>query len=310
MSSRITLRQLQAFIAVAQAQSFTRAAERLNLAQPIVSGLVRDLEAEVGFRLFNRTTRRVEPTDAALEFLHDVERINDNVEMALRRARDIGLRRRGHIAVGAPPLLAAALMPHAMADFAQHSPDITVTLVDRPIADLHQMLKDGELHLAIGTFLRVDPSITRRSLVTDSFSLLCRTDHPLAALKRPRWRDLEGHALIALRGGNGIREQLERGYAAAGLTAEPAHEFSQLATVIAMVEAGFGLTVLPLYGLTALPSDQLIARPLNSPSLKRDFDVVHRADRTLSPGALAFIDSLGRAARDLKRQHTTAVTHD
>lgn len=302
MNSRITLRQLQAFIAVAQAQSFTRAAERLNLAQPIVSGLIRDLEAEVGFRLFNRTTRRVEPTDAALEFLHDVERINDNVDMALRRARDIGLRQRGHIAVGAPPLLAAALMPHAMADFARTAPDVSVTLIDRPIADLAQMLKAGDLHLAIGTFLRVDPALTRRSLVTDSFSLLCRTDHPLAALQRPRWRDLAGHALIALRGGNGIREQLERGYAAAGLTAEPVHEFSQLATVIAMVKAGFGITVLPLYGLPALPSDRLVARPLTGPSLKRDFDVVHRADRTLSPSALAFIDSLGKAARDLRQR--------
>ena len=76
---------------------------------------------------------------------------------------------------------------------------------------------------------------------------IVQADHPLAGSMQPRWSDLAGVPLIALRRGNGIREQLERGYAAAGLDAEPAFELDQLTTIVAMVEAGFGITVLPLY---------------------------------------------------------------
>jgi DNA-binding transcriptional LysR family regulator len=296
----ITFRQLNAFIAVAETRNFTRASERLRMAQPMVSSLVRDLETELGFRLFDRSTRRVELTEAAAEFLQDARRLTGDIEGAVRRARDVGTRRRGRIAVGAPPLLAAALLPRVIDAFSQSSPGVSVTVVDRSVSAIYQLLREGEINLAIGTFRRNEDGIVRIPLVSYLFAVLCRTDHPLAGNMRPRWSDLAGVPLVALRRGNGIREQLERGYAAAGLDAEPAFELDQLTTVVAMVEAGFGITVLPLYAITALSTQSLIARPLIDPPVTRVIDVAHREDRSLSPGAEDFVRLLRVGAMQLQ----------
>ena len=161
----ITFRQLEALIAVAETHNFTRASEKLHMAQPIVSSLIRDLEAELGFRLFDRTTRRVELTEAAAEFLSDARRLTGDIQGAIRRARDVGARRRGHITVGAPPLLAAALLPQVINAFAQSSPGVSVTLVDRSVSAIYDLLRAGEINLAVGTFRRNEDGIARIPLV-------------------------------------------------------------------------------------------------------------------------------------------------
>lgn len=296
----ITFRQLEAFIAVAETNNFTRASARLRMAQPMVSGLVRELEAELGFRLFDRTTRKVQLTAAATEFLTDARRLSRDMEGALRRARDVGARRRGQIKVGAPPLLAAALLPKAIRAFTQSSPGVAVTVVDRSLAAVQELLTSGDIDLAVGTFRRNEDGIVRIPLVSYVFALLCHADHPLAAIPRPRWADLAGVPLIALRRGNGIREQIEQGYAAAGLDAEPAFELDQLTTIFAMVEAGFGITVLPLYALSALPTQSLVARELIAPNVTREIDVAHREDRSLSPAAIEFVRLLRLNATGLQ----------
>jgi DNA-binding transcriptional LysR family regulator len=299
----VTLRQLEALIAVAETHNFTRASEKLRMAQPMVSSLIRDLEAELGFRVFDRTTRRVELTEAAAEFLLDAQRLTGDIQGAIRRARDVGARRRGHITVGAPPLLAAALLPQVIGAFAHSSPGVSVTLVDRSVSAIYDLLREGEINLAVGTFRRNEDGIARIPLVSYLLALVCRADHPLAANLHPRWGDLAGVPLIALRRGNGIREQVERGHAAAGLDAEPAFELDQITTILSMVEAGFGITVLPLYALTVIPKHSLVARPLADPPVTREIDVAHRDDRSLSPAAADFVRLLKMGATQLQSQN-------
>ena len=284
----INLRQLHAFVAVAEASNFTRAARTLHLAQPMVSALVKELETELGFRLFDRTTRRVELTEPAAEFLEDARRLTGELDQAVRRARDIGARRRGHLSIGAPPLLAATLLPRVIRDFAQTAPDVSVTLWDRPIASINALVRNGEVELAVGTF-RQEEELARVPLIADQLSLLCPMDHPLAARAELDWAGLAGLPLIALRHGNGIRDQVDRGYEAAGLRAEPAFELDQIGTVIAMVEAGFGITVLPPHALGLFSVRSLVMRPLHGPSIVREIEIVYREDRSLSPAAAEFV---------------------
>ncbi len=300
----VTLRQLQAFIAVAETGNFTRAARLLRVAQPQVSALIRDLEAELGFRLFDRTTRRVEITEAAEEFLDDARRLAGELDRALRRARDIGARRRGHLSVGAPPLYAATLLPEVMRDFAQTAPGVSVTLWDRPIAAIDQMLHSGEVQLAVGTFLRSRQGLVRVPLITDHLSLLCRADHPLASEAEPGWAQLAGQPLVTLRHGNGIRDQVDRGYEAVGLRAEPALEADQIGTVVALVEAGFGITVLPPYSMDPYATPSLVVRPLGNPAIARDVEAVYREDRSLSPAAAEFVRLLRIGAARLQARGT------
>ena len=122
----VTLKQVTAFLAVADAGSFTSAAERLKIAQPALSQAVRELEAELGLRLFDRTTRRVELTVAGREFREATARVVGDLDFAIRNARDLASRRRGRIVVAAPPLLAANVLPSAIRDFARDYPDLSL----------------------------------------------------------------------------------------------------------------------------------------------------------------------------------------
>src|ERR1700761_2782706 len=285
----VTFRQLEAFIAVAEAQNFTRASEQLGLAQPIVSGLVRELEGELGFRLFDRTTRKVQLTEAALEFLDDARRLRLDMQDALRRARAVSQRLTGHVKIGAPPLVAAALLPKAIEAFAQSSPGVRVTIVDRSLVAVLDLLQARELDLALGTFVRNEAGITRLPVASYLFGLVCRNDHALAQLSQPSWRDLKDSPLIALRRGNGIREQIEQAYVSVGLDPSPIFELDQLTTIFSLVTAGFGITVLPMYALSVIPAPALLARQLVEPSLTRNIDVAHLEDRSLSPAAVEFV---------------------
>ncbi len=270
-------------MAVAQTCSFTRVAEQLRLPQPAVFNLIRDLESEIGLKLLDRTTRRVDVTEAAVEFLQDAQSLLLEVDGVFSRVNDVSRGRRGRLRVGAPPLLAAALLPPVIEAFRISCPDVEVVLFDRSIATLGSQLREGEINLAVGTFQQDEDVLARVPLVADSLALLCPSDHPLAAMGEVSWSALAGVQLVALRAGNGIRSQMDRGFAAAGVEVRPAFELDQLATVVAMVENGFGVSVLPLYAFSRLPMGSLVARSLVAPSVKREVELVHLRERSCRP---------------------------
>lgn len=296
-----TLRQLHAFVAVADARSFTRAAEILGVTQPVVSGLIRDLEAALGFRVVDRTTRCIEIAEAAVEFLEDARRLVREADEGVRRAREVAEGRRGRLIVGAPPLLSAALMPSVIRVFEQSAPEVKVELVDRAVPAIHSMVLSGDIGLGIGTFAEVDPGLCKVPLISDQISLLCRSDQPIASNERPTWRDLVGQPLLALRPGSGVREQVNRGFHLAGIEPFFTFEFDQLSTLLAFVEAGLGVTVLPVYALSFLPMGSLVAKPLHAPEMTRKIDIIYRLDRSLTPAAHEFVRLLRVSASALRR---------
>src|SRR5580692_5033636 len=122
----ITIRQIQCFLQVATLGSFTRAAEKMHTMQPALSQQIRDLETELGIRLFDRTTRRVELTEGGAEFRNIAAKIIEDLESATRHAHELAERKRGRVIVAAPPLLASAVVPRAIVDFRNKYPGIEV----------------------------------------------------------------------------------------------------------------------------------------------------------------------------------------
>jgi DNA-binding transcriptional LysR family regulator len=126
----VTLKHLQAFVAVAQEGSFTRAARRLALSQPALTIQINQFEEELGVKLFDRTTRRVLLTDNGAEFLPTAERLLDDVETAIAQVRDVAARRRGRVGVATLPSIAMKLMPAMVAEFRSTYPGVSVHLLD------------------------------------------------------------------------------------------------------------------------------------------------------------------------------------
>jgi DNA-binding transcriptional LysR family regulator len=305
MNFRPNLRQIDAFLAVADLGSFSRAAERLGGSQPGISQAVRDLEQALGLALFHRTTRRVELTPEGAALRDRLSRGIEALEDAFAHARDLAGLRQGRLRVAAPPMLAATVLPPILTGFARAHPGLIIELADTVAADIPGLLRAGQADLGIGTFAATEPGLERRLLLRDAMTLFCPVDHPLS--KGPvGWSDLAGVPLVALAPPSGLRALMDDGFRSAGLVAQPVCTVRQVSTALALVRAGLGVAVFPAYALRG-HEGRLIAVPVDAPRLVREIVMIRPHDQIPPPAAMAFQRHLLRAFAGAYRQAGAAV---
>ncbi|WP_233850272.1 LysR family transcriptional regulator [Paraburkholderia sp. HD33-4] len=282
----VTLRQLRVFIEVARLQSFSRAGDEIGLTQSAVSRCVRELESEIGLKLIDRTTREVQLTDVGGNLVSSVSRLLSDLDDALREIREIGEQRRGRVVVAASPTVACRLMPRVVASCGEQFPYVTLGLRDDVQSDVVRKVKSGEVDFGviIGPFS--DDDLLSETLMTDSFCIVSRDDHRLAARKEVTWKDLDGEQLVMLDYASGSRPIIDAVMQAQGVNATVVQELGHSATVFGLVEAGVGISVLPWLALPLPAGASLVARPL-VPRAERRVELVRRRDRSLSPAAEA-----------------------
>lgn len=297
---RVTLKQIDAFLAVAETGNFSRAATRLQAAQPALSQAVKELEAELGVRLLDRTTRRVELTEAGREFQASAGKIVEDLGLAVGNLHALAERKRGRIRIAAPPLLAAAVLPAAIAEFRTEAPGISVDLIDTSTDHIVESVRTGRAECGLGTFPPGGDQIERLALARDELMLFCHRTSPFAKRKSVDWKRLEGAPLVTLTRDSGIRLLTEVGFESAGVDLVASHEVSQITTAIALVEAGLGVAVLPTYALAAARNGALVGRPLATPTIAREIQLIHASGRSVSPAVAAFTPILRRCVQRLK----------
>lgn len=292
----VSIKQISAFLAVADYGSFTRAAEHFGMAQPALSQLVRELEASLGLRLFDRTTRSVELTEGGREFRAAASKILDDLDFAMRNMRDLAGRKRGRITIAVPPLLATILMPTVIREFHALHPHIKVVIMDVAPKNLAESVRSGQADCGIGTFAPGDPGIERTPLVRDSLAAYFPPSQQPVAASTP-WIKLGGLPLITLTPESGIRRLIETGFETAKAVFNPAFEVTHVATALSLVEAGLGYTVLPTYANAEARYRNLAVSALVQPSISRDVVMIQASGRSLSPAVQAFIPVLKKFSR-------------
>lgn len=287
----LTLRQFRAVVEVARRQGFTQAARHLHLTQSALSLLVRDLETQLGVRVFDRTTRSVELTEAGKEFLRSAERILADIDQAVAGVQDLVAKRRGRVTVAAPPLLAGSLLPPVVARFRAVHPGVTVQIADVLTQPILRAVRSGEADLGVGTFLESEPEVQLTTLFEDRLVLVVPRGSRLASAERVTWRDLAGLPLISMSHASAFRFLVDSALDRAGVQFRPAFEVGYMGTAIGLVEAGLGVSVLPAYA-TSLVSGRRAEHRVIEPVVTRAVSLALREDRSLSPAAQAFIDFL------------------
>lgn len=282
----VTLRQLRVFIEVARLQSFSRAGDEIGLTQSAVSRCVRELEAEIGVKLVDRTTREVQLTDVGANLIASVERLLNDLDDALREIREIGEQRRGRVVVAASPTVACRLMPQVVAECGRQYPYVTLGLRDDVQSDVVRKVRSGEVDfgVVIGPFTAED--LETETLTTDSFCVVVRGDHAFARREHVGWNELDGERLVMLDYASGSRPLIDNVMSEQGVHAQVVQELGHPATVFGLVEAGVGISILPWLALPVPAGSSLVARSL-VPRAERTVELVRRRDRSLSPAAEA-----------------------
>ncbi|MFN4173465.1 MAG: LysR family transcriptional regulator [Pseudorhodobacter sp.] len=293
---RPTLRQIETFLAVAEAGSFSAAAARLGMAQPGVSQAIRELESLLSLRLFDRTTRRVVLTEAGTAFRDDAAKSLAALDQAVAGARDRAALRQGTVRLAAPPFLAATVLPGILVAFRQRHPGLTLGLADSTTARILAAVRGGQADLGLGTFPPGETDVIRRAVLKDEMMAVTGPGTPLP--DAPVWADLAGLPIIALSPSSALRLPVELGFDSAGLTLRPAFEVDQIATALALAAAGLGVAILPGYVRAGLPPGAM-ARPLGTPVIHRELTLIHASGRTLGAPAQAFADHLCQSLRRL-----------
>ncbi|WP_342129203.1 LysR family transcriptional regulator [Hydrogenophaga sp. OTU3427] len=285
-----TVRQLQAFLAVYRLRKLSAAAAQLFVTQSAVSVLIRQLEEGLGVRLFERTTRALQPTQAAQEAAVLAERILRDVGALSSGFRDLRELRRGQVSVVITPTLAGMLMPRIVQAFRADHPDIVLRVDDCAPDQFLSRIVGEHVDFGIGTPEHAANAVNQQTLLRDHLALVCLPDHPLAKARRVRWADLEGHNVITGRPGYGVRRLVDLSAAQAGVSLRVVNEVSFQSTSLWMTACGLAPCIMPsAYALQSAYRDQLVVKVLQEPRVSRDIYIVTKRDRHLSPACEAFI---------------------
>ncbi len=283
MPIRLNFRQLQAFVATARLRSFSRAAQEIGISQPALSKAVSDLEADVGYALFDRTTRRVSLTSAGAQFLPSAERVINAYGSAREDLESLARGRGGRVAIACLPSVAFGLMPRVLAAFATDYPDIIVDLIEQRADQVSDSVRSGEVDIGIANLMGDPKGLQTTPLMEDRFALVCPVGHPLAQKKTVRWRELETVPIIAMTPDSGIWQEIESALRRNGQKLSIRYVAANPATILALAAAGVGVSPLPGLAWPAANDPRLVCRPLVAPSLERQLLLQRRKDEAMGP---------------------------
>ncbi|APD13353.1 LysR family transcriptional regulator [Pandoraea pulmonicola] len=294
----ISLRQLKAFVLVATLGNFTRAAERLHITQAGLSVMMREIETQLGSRLFDRTTRSVTLTQAGHALLPVASAAVGQLDAVAGQIAAFGQAARKTLRIAATPLVSSHLMPVWFGEFSRANPEVDLRLHEAELSQVHALIEQGEADLGFGFFTKASHGIERTLL--QSFRLMRVT----AGAKRTQrtspkagkaitWNDLRDERLIGLPSDNPIQQLVEAQLARIDRADEPRAAFRRFETLIGMAEAGMGTAIMPTFALPACRQRDVRWEVLTQPEVMLGF---HR------------IVKRGRAKPELWRQFTEQVT--
>ncbi|MBP1872003.1 HTH-type transcriptional regulator GltC [Ensifer adhaerens] len=291
----ITLKQLRAFVTVANLGQFTLAADKLGSSQSAVSTLVRQLEQNLNLRLFDRHTRLLRLTEAGTDILPVAARAVADIEGMVESSRELNALRRGKVSIAAGTVQAALMLPQLVNAFNKLYPEISVALHDVAEKAVLEQVANSSVDLGIGTVPEDDSELMGTRLTTDEFLVVLHPDDPLAKLTELRWTDLVDRKLIGPQRGNPIRDRLENELARNGIVLPFDKTMQEVAlplTIIGMVEGGLGVAIMTSAVTRLATSMGLVVRTPTEPHIKREVSLIQKRARSLSPAARRFRDFL------------------
>lgn len=281
------LRPIRYFMAVAEYQSFTRAAAALHVSQPALSQQIRQLEDMLGAQLFDRTGRAMRLTDAGLAYFQHARKACRDLEEGRRAIHDVGDLSRGSLRLAVTPPFASYLAGPLIELFHARHPNVTLTLREMPQERIETLLADDEYDVGIGFEEVRSSEIASQPLMRETLALVVGDKHPLAGRKRMRLQAMGAESLVLLTAEFAAREQIDRACSRHGIRPRILMETDSLGAMIEIMRRTALSTLLP--AAIAHGRDGLAAIALVPPLLERTAVLMHRRGAYQTAAARAFI---------------------
>jgi DNA-binding transcriptional LysR family regulator len=290
---------VQAFVAIGDHGSFNRAAQALHITQTGLTRRLQNLEAFLGVKLVERTTRSVALTGIGRDFLPQGRRLLADLSTALAEIRETGKALRGDLTIACVPTVGIHYLPRIVQQYSSMHPENRIRILDHPSHDVVRAVRGREAEFGINIQGAHDADLVSIPLLQDRFVLVCRDDHPLAGRKRVAWRQLEAHPLIIAGHESGNRHLLDAALAGEALRLQSFYEVQHSSTALGMVAEGVAAAVVPELALQkgAYPRLRMVA--LANPVVSRTIVLLSRRKAYLAPAAQALYDLIRATAAKL-----------
>ncbi len=293
----ITIKQMEAFVAITETGGFRRAAEHLNLSQSAVTTHIKNLEEQLGVSLFHRTTRSVRLTNAGQKLMDQAGRTLVRLEETIQHFHDEAALQEGRVTLSTAPSFASSLLPQILAEFQRRHPNIVIEVVEAYASDILEAVRSHTADFGVGPMSEQSPEFVFEHLLIDNLTAIVAPDHGLAARKSIRINDLASQALLVMPRLSETRRRLETAFTAKGLPLKPAYEMLHHQTLIAMAEAGVGVGVLPGIALRGAGRSRSCLLTITDPKITRRVGTITLRGTSLSPAAAALATVISESLR-------------
>lgn len=281
----ISQRELRFFITTAALKNISRASEILNISQPALTRAIKEMEAQLGAQLFQRTTRQLALTFEGERFLPIAQRLLQDLDQAVNDLREQSSGLQGTVTLAVGTAFGCTLLPDILRGFTQTHPGVRVRIRDDNSAGITQRVIRSEVDLGIGSLIGNDSDLQCQLLLTAPLGLLADSSHfdlsgDLSRLPLLKESDDTSIMHLLRSHGSGLISQMNLGV-----------EVSSLAIQLALTKAGVGVAVLSALGASHPEAAQLQFLPI-TPTVEREIYVIQRADRRLSPSTRALLKAI------------------
>lgn len=286
------LKQLEYFIVLCEELHFTRAAERLGIAQPSLSQQIQLLEHEIGTKLIDRVGKKNVLTEEGKILLHHSYNIFHEISEAKTAIDDLQGLKRGTLKIGALLTVVNYLLPPAIIQFHNRYPNIELSIFGLRTGDMIQQLLKNELDLGIASLPVEHNDLEMIPLFKEHLVLVAKKDHPIVEEPYVTLHVLRSLPSILLPNSYYIRQMVNVGCHSLDFTLKPVMEMTTMESIINMVASGVGVTVLPKAYVEYVNNPQLRTVPIDKPKVTRNVGIAYRKNKFLCTASRVFIKQL------------------
>jgi DNA-binding transcriptional LysR family regulator len=286
---------VQAFVTIAELGGFNKAARELHITQTALTRRIQKLEAYLGLKLLDRTTRRVELTVVGRDFLPQARSLVLEMTAAVERLKDMSQHARGNFTLACIPSMTSHVLPKIIRQYARAHPDNRMRLLDGSSDEVRQAVLAGQAELGIAVQGEKHPELNETVLFADPLVFICRTPHPLQDRKSVSWSDMRDIDLIAVSSFVATRVFMDYQLAKRNIRLQGRFEVQHHATAFNLVAAGVAGAILPSSTFRDGDRPGIHKLPLVNPVVKRKVVLLRSRRGSLSPAAEAFFQLMRKS---------------
>lgn len=292
------LRQLEYFTVLCQELHFTRAAEKLGIAQPSLSQQIRLLEHEVGMPLFDRIGKKNILTDAGKTLLHHSYNVFHEISQARAAISELQGLERGTLKIGSLLTVVNYLLPPTIIGFHNAYPNVELSVQGLRTGDIYKGLLENELDLGI-VFLPVEhENLEAIPIYEENLALAVSIDHPLAHKEFVTLQILNDTPSILLPETYFLRQVINEQCRSMNFIPKPVLEMTTMESIIQMVSKGVGVTILPKAYLDYINNPQIKTIPIQDPVITTQIGIAYRTNKHLCVASRVFMEQLIQTIKD------------